>query len=98
MKLEMKDPGTGKQVAIELPDWKILTGLMGATASFRSLASVHVLSAMLANPSYQPTAENGEEGSHAYARRAVDYADALLTELQKREVAAGVIDGKEQSP
>lgn len=88
MKLELKDPHTGRQVEIELPDWKILTGMMGATASFRSLASVHVLGAMVANPSYHPQPQPGEDGAQACARRAVDYAEALEAELNHRQAAA----------
>lgn len=94
MKLELKDPQTGRQVELELPDWKLLTGMMGATASFRSLASLHALSAMIANPSYYPNAQPGEDGAQAFARRAVDYAEALETELRRRTSA----EQKETTP
>jgi len=87
MKLDLKDPQTGRQVEVTLPEWKLLMGMMEAAASFRSLASVHALAGMLANPEFEPLREDGEDTPQAYARRAVDYGEALEAELQRREAA-----------
>ena len=70
MNLQMKDPQSGRLVEIEIPDWKLMTGMMGATASFRSLASLHVMAAMVANPDYHPHPEQGEDAPQAYLCRA----------------------------
>jgi hypothetical protein len=45
------------------------------------------LSALLANPQYEPPRLEGESAEQAYARRAVDYADALASELERRATA-----------
>lgn len=97
MKLEMKDPQSGRQVEIGIPDWQFLVGMMGAAASFRSLASVHILGAMLASPDFSPARDEGEDGPQAYARRAVDYAEALEAELHRRE-AVTTASRKEGAP
>jgi hypothetical protein len=97
MKIELKDPTTGKQAVLEVPEWKMLLGMVAAASDFRSLASVHVLAAMLANPEYMPPKENGEETPAAYARRACDYADALLAELQRRTAKAAAETDKHPS-
>lgn len=95
MKLDLKDPQTGRQVEVNLPDWKILMGMMGATTSFRSLAAMHALAGMLANTDYHPQPEPGEDAPQTYARRAADYGEALEAELQRRQAAAG--EGKENT-
>jgi hypothetical protein len=88
MKMQLRDPQTGRQVEMQMPEWNLLLGMVSAASEFRSLASVHVLAAMLANPQFEPTRQDGEEASDAYARRACDYADALLSELHRRQAQA----------
>jgi hypothetical protein len=97
MKLEMKDPQTGRQIEVGIPDWQLLVGMMGATTSFRSLASIHILGAMISNRDFEPARDEGEDGPQAYARRAVDYAEALETELHRRQAAASA-ERKEKAP
>jgi hypothetical protein len=82
--IDIYDPITGERAALALPDWKMILAMLDPATNFRSPASIHVLSAMLAKPQFEPTRQDGEETAEAYARRACDYADALLVELQRR--------------
>ncbi len=89
MKIELRDPQTGRQVEMQMPEWNLLLGMVSAASEFRSLASVHVLAALLTSPNYNPArAEDGETTEQAYARRACDFADALLSELHRRQAQA----------
>jgi hypothetical protein len=97
MNLSMRDPQSGRQVEIGIPDHQILLGMIGAQSSFRGLASVHVLAAMIANPDFTPARDQGEDAPQAYARRAVDYAEALEAELHRRAAAAAA-ERKESAP
>jgi hypothetical protein len=60
-----------------------------AGISQRGRIATQTLAAMLANPQFEPARQDGEEAPDAYARRACDYADALLSEIQRRQVRAG---------
>ncbi|MCU0783207.1 MAG: hypothetical protein MUF81_03995 [Verrucomicrobia bacterium] len=89
LKFRVTEMATGKRLEIEVPDgWKIFMAMIHATASFRYQASAHALAAMLANPKFEPAREDGEDAPEAYARRAVDYAEALEKELNRRERTA----------
>ena len=46
----------------------------------RGYVATHVLQGMLANKDYKPPRESGEAVADAYARRAADYADALIAD------------------
>ena len=84
MKVDIYDPVTSERAALNLPDWKMILAMLHPATNFRSLASIHALAAMLANPQFEPTRQEGEEAPDAYARRACDFADALLAELHRR--------------
>lgn len=68
----------------------MLSGLFEAMihnspAKARGVIASHCLAALLANPSFTPQRDAGEELTEAYARRAVDCADALISELEHRK-------------
>jgi hypothetical protein len=87
--IDIYQPDTGERAKLELPDSQIVCALFEPTRSFRSLASVHILAALLNSPGYNPVRQqDGEMEEQAYARRACDYADALLAELQSRQAAS----------
>ena len=68
--------------------WRLFAGMAAFSISFHSQASTHALAALLANPQFIPAREPGEGPAQAYARCACDYADALQTELTRRQAAA----------
>ena len=52
------------------------TPLLNIAAGFNAV--------MLSNPTFEPAAEKGETRAEACARRACDYAEALLGEVSRR--------------
>ena len=76
------------QLQSGLESMQMLNGMLLAfskTASpLLTVASANMAS-MLANPSYEPPTETGESRPEACARRACDYAEALLAEVHRRE-------------
>jgi hypothetical protein len=87
MDAQFNNPVTQQREHLHIDTWKLFAGLAAFTISLRAQASTQILSALLANPEFSPTREPGEDETQAYARRACDFADALLTELNRREVA-----------
>jgi hypothetical protein len=86
---------TGEQIKLDVPDDHAVLSVLRPRPTLRSLASVHVLAAMLAHPKFEPPRQEGETTEQAYARRACDFVDALLAELQKRTDKAGAEAGKD---
>ena len=74
--------------AMEIPGWKFMATLLSVGVPLRSYVATHTLAAMLANPQFEPVKKGGEDAAQAYARRAADYADALVNELERRSGAA----------
>ena len=71
-----------------MPDLVVTASLQVFAANMfqncRGYVATQALCAMLSSPNYNPArAEDGETAEQAYARRACDFADALLAALQK---------------
>jgi hypothetical protein len=58
---------------------------VGKSPSKLTTVAGECLTGLLANPDYSPTRDNGETHAEACARRACDYAEALLAEVARRE-------------
>jgi len=58
-----------------------------SSGPIRYYTATRMLAALLANPQYEPPKQEGETMEQAYARRAVDYAVALASELERRATA-----------
>lgn len=60
---------------------QIECGTYGDGISLRGYLAARCLQGMLANPEFEPVKNPGERSEDAFARRACDYADALLSRL-----------------
>lgn len=54
------------------------------TSRFQTVAA-QIFAGLVSSPNYNPRSEDGESYGEACARRACDYAEALLTEVDRRE-------------
>lgn len=84
---------TCEQMFKSMPDLVVTASLQIFAANMfhncRGYVATHALAALLNSPNYNPTRqEDGETSEQAYARRACDFADALLSELHRRQANA----------
>lgn len=70
----------GKAILFSLRDMLHLS----VQASPQLTVATELCAAMLANPAFEPSTEKGETRAEATARRACDYAEALMMEYSRR--------------
>jgi hypothetical protein len=94
MTLELNNGRNSPEALIEaLQPLLSLLKLFASLPEPRLTLATEVLSGLLANPDYCPDKQPGEPSEHAYARRALDYTEALVAEHARRQDVA-----KEKEP